>query len=390
MTNKIFHLDMDCFFASIEILKNKNLKNLPIAVGQKMKEGVVSSSNYIARSLGVKAAMPIYKAKKICPQLIVVDSDMKKYIDISNEIDSLLRSIIPNVEKGSIDEWYIDVKKSYFENWDEKKFGFYLKKLIKNKFGLDCSIGNSFTIFLAKTATNLCKPNGFLTLDKNNFKDYLLNVKIENLFGIGNQTLSVLKNDFNIHSVLDLYNTKNDVLIKKKLGTSWNKLIFNINGIEINKVNFANKKKNIGKSSNIRDFYEYNEFLNLFNSMVKDINMTLKKDNLFFKSFNLKFKISKQKYISKSFFYSEHTNKIKLNDVVKIFENIVSINEYKNISNVSITVSNLLNKNYFKEQKNIFDFEKNKKIQIEEIIIEKINSKFDKKVLYRMKKNQHD
>lgn len=381
MNNKIFHIDMDCYFASVEMLLNPSLANVPMAVGGRFHHGVVSSANYIARKRGVKSAMPLYTAKRICPELQIVDSHMETYIQISEEIDEFLNSILKRVEKGSIDEWYIDVSDSEFENWDEFEFAAYIKKSILNKFKLKCSIGNSFTIFLAKTATDLCKPDGFLTLNKNNFYSYLSKVKLEDIVGIGASTVKVLKEEFNIKSVNDILYYKNDIQVKKRLGIAWSKLKFNVQGIETNFVNPNYKRKNLGRSYTIKNYTEYLEFYKLINLMCKNINGNLQRNDYLFKNVNLKIKYKDDTHFSKSLFYETHIDEINFIEVLNLFEQHIQKSTYSNILNLSITANDLVDKNDFKHQLTIFDVNK-QQINKLETIMNKVNQRFDKKIVY--------
>ena len=115
MENKIFHIDMDSFFPSVEALYNPSYLTIPMVVGHR----VVSSANYVSRKLGIKSGMPLLEAKKICKNLVVVPPDKNKYSKISYEIEKFLKSLIKNMETGSIDEWYLDVSDYKFENWYE-------------------------------------------------------------------------------------------------------------------------------------------------------------------------------------------------------------------------------------------------------------------------------
>lgn len=387
MKNNIFHLDMDCFFASVETIKNPHYKNIPMCVGGRFYNGVVSSANYVARKKGVKSAMPLYEAKKICPELLILDCNYAYYDEISNEINQMLSSILKKVERGSVDEWYFDTNDSEFESWDEFEFASYIKNLIKKKFSLPCSIGNSFTTFLAKTATDLCKPDGFLTLNKNNYMNYLKKINLKDLFGIGQKTLIIL-NEYNIKTVDDILNFNNDVLIQKRIGIVWSKLKFNLLGIETNPINKNYKRKNIGKNYTIKKFTEYQEFFKLIKEMVESINNSLIENKFLLKSVNMKIKFKDNDYFSKSISYDDFKDNINYIDLIYIFEQNISEKQYQSIYNIAITAFNLVEYENYKSEENMFDSINKELSPIEKIAI-KVNQKFDKDVVVVLSKKNN-
>lgn len=379
MENTIFHIDMDCYFASVEIKENKEYENKPIAVGGRFYSGVVSSANYIARKQGVRSAMALFEAKKICPELVIVDCNMDKYIEISYQIDAFLSSIVKKIEKGSIDEWYIDVSGSKFENWNEFEFGSYIKHEIYKKFQLKCSIGNSFTTFLAKMATDLCKPDGFLTLNKNNFKKYIYDLDIDNVVGIGINLSKILKNEFNIYKIKDIVNVKNEFFIKKRIGVNWSKLKFNVMGINVDKINPHYLRKNLGRSYSIKNYTDYQEFYCLIANICKDINLNLTKNNFMFKNLNMKLKLKDNKHLSKTTFYQNYIEQFNFVDAIDMFEKMTDKSFYSEILNIAITANDLIKKQDFKKQLSFFDKKEN--INQIDFIKNKINNHFNKEVV---------
>lgn len=377
MINNIFHIDMDSFFPSVEALYNPKLKDIPMVVGHR----VVSSANYLARNLGIKSAMKLIDAKKIYPSLVVVEPNMSRYIKISNRINDFLKSQVMKVESGSIDEWYIDTNNSRFENWNEFEFASYLKHEIKNKFELNCSIGNSFTTFLAKMATNICKPNGFITLSKDNFKSYIYDLPVSKIIGIGPSSSKILE-DFDIKKISDIAKLEKDFLIRKKMGISWSKIKMNVLGIKYDNVNPDYKRKNIGRSVSIRGFTEYIEFRELISDLCKDLNTKLSWNDFVFKSVNLKLKLIDKQSFTKTLNFQDYAKKIPLNKIFNLFEKLINPELYEKIINLSITVNDLLeNKNL--EQLNLFESVTVKLSQENDLerIKNNINKKLNKKII---------
>lgn len=378
MENKIFHIDMDSFFPSVEAADNPIYNTIPMVVGHQ----VVASANYEARKLGIKAAMNLTDAKKIYPQLTIVYPNKEKYLSMSHKIFSFLFSLSKNIESGSIDEWYLDVSNTKYENLDEVEFASFIKESIKQKFNLKCTIGNSFTPFLAKMATNLSKPDGFLTLDKNNFKNYIYDLPVSKMVGIGPSMAKELIN-LNLHYIKDIANTTNDYLIRKKLGIYWSKIKMNVAGIVCDPINPNYKRKNLGRSQSIRNFSEYQEFIKLISELTNDINHNLKYDDFIFKSLNMKIKYSNGDTATKSHNFDNFQNKISLHILINLFEQISDVNRYKEIINLSITANNL-KENDNNEQLTIFD-SPTQKLSLEnnlEKIRKIVNKTLNKKIIY--------
>lgn len=379
MENKIFHLDMDCFFVSVEILLNPSLKGKPVIVGGRNKKGVVSSASYEARELGIHSAMPVAIALKIYPRLLIANHHMDEYVKYSHLINKLICQKIKNVETGSIDEWYLDVTDTEFESWSEHEFGSYLKNLIKQKFNLNCSVGCSYNKFLAKMATTLSKPNGFMVIDKNNFKEKLYDLDVNKMTFVGKKTTDILKQN-GINKIKDIANYNNDLYMYKKLGISWIKIKNNALGIDDSPVINDSKRKIVGKSYSIEKFNEFKEFEILLKNMVKDLQDTIKTRYLY-KSFTLRCKIKDSVNLKKTIKYDELKNSINFEDIIYAFDEIVNPMYYSSISNVSLYLNNL---EYLKDKEEQLSFFNNNDKEITDVekIKNKVNSIFSKKILF--------
>jgi DNA polymerase-4 len=162
----IFHIDMNSFFPSVEELLNPALKGKPVIVAANNRRSVVSSANYEARKYGVKSAMPLYRALLLCPKAKLVEPHFEYYEKYHNEFISLIKEkFTKEVEVASIDECYIDATK-LVKRTSIMKVALSIQNAIKNKLGLNCSIGISNNKFLAKMASKFKKPLGITMLYK--------------------------------------------------------------------------------------------------------------------------------------------------------------------------------------------------------------------------------
>lgn len=381
MMYTIFHIDMDSFFASIEECILKHPSNKPLIVGGRNKIGVVSSANYAARKLGIKSAMPILHAKKICPNITIADLHHDLYGKISHKIYLFLKSLTNKVEIGSIDEWYLDISDSNFESWLEEDFASYIKYSIKRKFNLNCTIGCSWNKFLAKMGTNLSKPNGFIIITKQNFKEKIYDLDISKMFSIGNTKAKILR-ESGIHKIGDIVNKRIDeTLIKKKLGTSWITIKENALGISNILINNENKQKSIGRSHTIIEYNDFIEYKKLLTNICKNLNKNLFYGKFSFKNITIKIKMNNNEIKTLNIKNDIEQKWVNDNEIISLFDLNISNYDYKNIQNISVNVWPIIELNNTMNQLNLFtNIDTN---NIEEIIISNINNKFKSEVLFK-------
>ena len=188
----IFHVDLDAFFASVEILDNPKLKGKPLIIGHPGPRSVVSTCSYEARKYGVHSAMPMVTALKLCPKAIVIRGNMKRYSEMSHKVMSILSSYAPEMIQASIDEAYLDMtgcEKIYGDAVSSAK---NLKERIKSQTGLTASIGVGSSKFIAKLASDYRKPDGLTVVPYGLEQDFVDAVGLNKLWGIGKATLENL------------------------------------------------------------------------------------------------------------------------------------------------------------------------------------------------------
>ena len=199
---------MDAFYASVEQRDNPSLKGRPVAVGGRPEtRGVVAAASYEARSFGVKSAMSMSKALRLCPDLTIIRPHFKKYRDISSHIFSLYRSVTSLVEPISLDEAYLDVTNN---KWGEHLATPIAKKLKRQIFcstQLTASAGVSTTKFIAKIASGWKKPNGLTVVPTQKVEQFLQILPVEALWGVGPVTEKKLKRS-GIIKLVDIRNFK--------------------------------------------------------------------------------------------------------------------------------------------------------------------------------------
>jgi len=188
----IVHFDLDAFYVNVEYLRNNRLRGKPIAVGGHSDRGVIASCSYEARKFGVHSAMPTRLAKRLCPDLLIIQGDMDSYSRFSNLVTEIIREDVPVFEKSSIDEFYIDMS-GMDRFFGTLKFVPQLRKKIIRESGLSISHATATKKLISKVATNECKPNGQLDIKPGNEKSFLAPLPIEKLPMVGNQTANLLR-----------------------------------------------------------------------------------------------------------------------------------------------------------------------------------------------------
>lgn len=234
MSEKIFiHVDMDAFFASIEQHDNPSYKGKPVIVGGDLNEtrSVVSTCSYEARKFGVHSAMPLQKAYKLCPNGIFVKTNMKRYCEVSASIMEILKNFSPDVNALSIDEASVDLTGTEKLFGPPEKTAEKIRTEIKSKTGLTVSIGMAQNHYLAKIASEVNKPDGFFRIYPGKEIDFMLNLPLKKVWGIGDKTLKKL-NSFGIFSTKQLYEKSLEILTMK-FGSASGKFLYNVvRGIE--------------------------------------------------------------------------------------------------------------------------------------------------------------
>src|SRR5262249_31409304 len=183
---RILHIDMDAFYASVEQRDRPELRGHPVAVGGSPESrGVVAAASYEARAHGVRSAMPMSRALRLCPQLVVVSPDFAKYRAVSSRVFALYREVTSLVEPLSLDEAYLDVSEN---SWGEPlgvEVAKRLKAAIRETTGLTASAGVAPNKFLAKIASGWCKPDGLTVVAPERVEHFLQQLPVEALWGVG-------------------------------------------------------------------------------------------------------------------------------------------------------------------------------------------------------------
>lgn len=344
----IMHIDMDAFFAAIEEHDNPRLKGQPVIVGGQNNHGIVTTANYEARKFGVHSAMPIFMAKRKCPQGIFVPNRIDRYREVSNEIMEILYEITDLVEPLSIDEAFLDISSLDME---PLKIAGMIKERVMEKTGLTLSVGISYNKFLAKLATDWNKPNGIKMITRDMIPEILLPLKVKSVYGIGSKSAKKL-NDIGIFTVEDLMRLSENFLIDL-FGKAGSEIYDRIRGIDNRKINISRERKSIGSETTFSvDSNEIEILKSYLKEFSKEIAESLLHTGLQGRTVTVKIKDEN---------FIQHTKSKSLNNYIYLSEDIYKISTYllseigieNKLRLIGLTVSNLITLDL--EQLSLFD-----------------------------------
>ncbi|WP_275949820.1 DNA polymerase IV [Oceanobacillus jordanicus] len=298
----IFHIDMNCFYASVEAAYNPDLKGkaLAIAGNPEERKGIVVTSSYEARAKGVKTTMTIWQAKRNCPELIVMRPNFERYRAASKALFRILSEITPDVQPVSIDEGYMDIT-HVTSDLTPLQIADSLQKRVLDELDLPCSIGIAPNKFLAKMASDMKKPLGITVLRKRELASTLWPLPIGEMYGVGEKTATKLI-EKGIKTIGDLakYNTYE---LKQLLGINGERLKNRANGIDNRPVDpdAIFEFKSIGSSQTLPyDTVDEQEVRRLLAILSENVERRMKRKNAAGQSIQLMIRYQDRKTITRS------------------------------------------------------------------------------------------
>ena len=209
---RVLHVDMDAFYASVSLLDRPDLRGSPVIIGGGSR-GVVLSATYEARQFGVHSAMPMTRARRICPQATVLAPDHRRYASASAGVMEIFRSFTPMVEPLSLDEAFLDVAGARKRLGRPAEIGQLIRDRVADEQGITCSVGVATTKFVAKLASTRCKPDGLLVVPAADVVAFLHPLPVAALWGVGEKTENELLR-LGLRTVGDIAHTPQSTLVR--------------------------------------------------------------------------------------------------------------------------------------------------------------------------------
>ncbi|AZR73048.1 hypothetical protein BBF96_06330 [Anoxybacter fermentans] len=309
----ILHVDMDAFFAAVEQRDNPELKGKPVIIGgsDPTLRGVVSTCSYEARKYGVRSAMPLREAYRRCPHGIYLPGNYGKYEQVSKQIRQIFYRFTPLVEPVSLDEAFLDVHGCERLFGNPIEIGLKIKKAIKKELDLTASVGIAPNKFLAKLASDLEKPDGFVVITKDQIEEVLWPLPITRLWGVGEKTAEYLLSR-GIKTIGMLAKLKPEILESSlgKLGLDLYKLA---HGIDNRKVETHSKVKSIGNEITFKEDTSDLDFLETtLLELAEQVGRRLRKSNLLGRTVHIKLRYANFKTITRCRTLNRNTNSTQI------------------------------------------------------------------------------
>lgn len=248
----ILHIDMDAFFASVELLQRPELRGRPVIVGHRGARSVVTAATYEARRFGVNSAMPMSVALRRCPQAVVLEPQMERYREASRRVMVIFDSFTPLVERLSIDEAFLDVAGARRSSGSPFAIGTEIRRRVHAELGLTCSVGIASTKFVAKLASARSKPNGLLVVPAHGVRAFLDPLPVSALWGVGASTEEVLARR-GLRTIADVAATDLPALVSALGEASGRRLHALANGVDPRPVDTRQIEKSAGHEITFAD-----------------------------------------------------------------------------------------------------------------------------------------
>ncbi len=303
----IIHLDLDAFYPSVEILDNPELRGQPVIVGGSRQRGVVSSASYEARKFGVHSAQPMATAMRLCPHAVVLPVRMSRYVEVSAQVFEIFFQFTPQVEPLSIDEAFLDVTGCSRLFGSPLEIAARIKQMVVDKTGLTISAGVAPSMFVAKIASDMEKPDGLTVVPADGVKQFLDPLPIEKMWGVGKATRETLS-----HLCIDTFEDLRKLpvgILEKKFGRHGIHMHRLSMGIDDREVITFHAVKSIGHEDTYsKDIVDPEAAKRELLSLADRVARRLRRNRLEGKTITLKVKYSDFVLITRSVTRPVHTN----------------------------------------------------------------------------------
>ncbi|CAB4719937.1 MAG: DNA polymerase IV [Actinobacteria bacterium] len=295
----ILHVDMDAFFASVAERDNPELKGKAVVIGMGVR-GVVSAANYEARKFGIHSAMPVGRARRLAPHAIFLPVDMPRYQEVSGHIMEIFESFTPWVEPISLDEAFLDVSGVQRLLGSPREIATAIRAKVEAQEGITCSVGIAPSKFIAKLASQHCKPNGMLEITSDRILTFLHPLPINAMWGVGPKTAETLER-LGLRTIEDIANLPRATLIRA-LGEANGASLYELAwGRDYRDVSPSDAEKSISAAETFpQDLDDPAQILTEFLRLTERASARLRDKDLFAKTISIKVRFADFSTINRS------------------------------------------------------------------------------------------
>ena len=299
---KIIHIDMDAFYASVELRERPELKDLPVVIASHHPRAVVAAASYPARVYGLRSAMSMGQARKLCPQVIVIEPDFAKYRQVSAQIHQIFQQYTSLIEPLSLDEAFLDVTENLQQIPSATEVAMRIREDIFQATGLTASAGVAPNKFLAKIASDWHKPNGICVIKPSQVQGFIQDLPLKKIPGVGKVTQEKLKS-LNLETLGDLQQIDEALLIQH-FGKYGRRLFLYAQGIDERPVEVERERQQISKETTFDDDLHLNQCRPYWEPLLGQVWQSLQKKQLSARGVTVKLKL-------KNFQVMQHSKSFK-------------------------------------------------------------------------------
>lgn len=372
----IMHVDMDAFYASVEILDNPELKGLPVIVGGRSARGVVSTCSYEARKFGVHSAMPLFEARRLCPHGVYLPVRPHRYAEMSGKIMAIFRETSPLVEQLSIDEAFLDLT-GMERLGGAETIARKVQNRIMDELKLSASVGLAPNKFLAKLASDMRKPHGFVKIAPEEAALLLAPMPVSKIFGIGRSAEEKLK-QFGIEKIGQLA-AADITILRKVFGINAEQVKLLARGLDDRPVVNEEEAKSIGKENTFdRDLTDFESCREEVLDLCGQVGWRLRREKLAGHTVTLKVKFADFHTITRS---ATSDRLIAWDeDIFTLVEKLLQkINVKPGVRLLGVSVSNL----FCPEDEPTLGFEEDERMKKRNQAIDALKGKFGENIIKR-------
>lgn len=313
---KIIHIDMDAFYASVELKDRPELKDLPVVISSHHPRAVIAAASYPARKFGLRSAMSMSQAKKLCPQVLVIEPNFEKYRAVSTQIHQIFQRYTHIIEPLSLDEAYLDVTENLKNIPSATEVAIHIRHDIFQVTGLTASAGVAPNKFLAKIASDWHKPNGICVIKPSQVQNFIQHLALKKIPGVGKVTQEKLK-ALQLETLGDLQQMNEAILIQH-FGKYGQQLYLYAQGIDERPVQTERERRQISKEITFDDDLILTACHNYWPKLIDQVWASLEKKKLSARGVSAKLKLKNFQVLQHSKSFKQPLeNKQQLEDVLQ-------------------------------------------------------------------------
>lgn len=324
---KIIHIDMDAFFASVELRERPDLQNLPVVISSHHPRAVIAAASYPARKFGLRSAMSMTQAKKLCPQVVVIEPNFEKYRDVSQQIHQVFQKYTHLIEPLSLDEAFLDVTENLQDIPSATEVAERIRADIFKITGLTASAGVAPNKFLAKIASDWNKPNGICIIKPKQVQHFIQDLPLKKIPGVGKVTQEKLKT-LQLETLGDLQQIDENVLIHH-FGKYGQQLFLYAQGIDDRPVQSERQRQQISKEITFDDDLTLEQCSPYWDQLIERVWLSLEKKQMQARGVTVKLKLKNFQVLQHSKSFKQALNSQQdMTQVMQILLNEMQIPEH--------------------------------------------------------------